>query len=166
MTEGSLIDCCNWAPIDRNERLAEMVRLFQHSVRYVDATEGRSGINGQQHALRCAALGRDRGAHPEMAFIGLVHDLARPLNDVHHGEVIAEMVRDRVTEPAYHILRSHGEFQSAFVHSTPLPYQDQSVWYNEARLLMAFEAYSFSDKYAGPEMAKAEAIVLIRTYLG
>lgn len=103
----------------------------------------------------------------DSAFIGLVHDLGRPLNDVHHGEIMAEMVRDRVSEEAYHILRTHGQFQSAIVHSSgefTSPYL-QETWYHAAVQLSAFEVYSFKNTYDGPIMTKPEAIELMREYL-
>lgn len=149
----------------RNERMGEMLRLFDRSHKYVDQTPGRNGIDGRQHALRCAALGQERGLIPELGFIGLVHDLARPLNDVHHGEIMAEMVRDRVSEDAYEILRTHGQFQSVIVHrETEFPYVDRT-WFRAAQQLAGFEVLSFQNGYSGPEMTRPEAIALMKRYL-
>lgn len=142
-----------------------MKRLFRLSACYVDQTPGRDGITGMQHALRTAGLARDYGFHEDSAFVGLCHDLARPLNDVHHGEVIAEMVRDRVSEDAYHILRTHGEFQSAVVHNTDWPHQEQP-WFKTAQQLAAFEVRSFNVDYDGPTLSAVEAVELLEAYLG
>lgn len=155
---------CNWGERG-NERLTEVKRLLCKSENYVDQTPGRDGITGLQHALRTAGLGRDYGFHEDSAFIGLIHDLARPLNDVHHGEVMAEMVRDRASDDAYHILRTHGEFQSAVVHKTPWPHQD-APWFKIAKQLAAFELRSFDTDYDGPVMAITEALELLEEYLG
>lgn len=140
----------------------EMVRLLDRSIDYVDQTPGRDGINGQQHALRCAGLGDVHGGFEDAAFIGLIHDLGRPLNDVHHGEVIAEMVRDRVSEMTYHILRTHGSYQAAIVHKTAFPVEE---WSKQARQLAGFEARSFADDYKGPEMTIPTAMILLESYL-
>lgn len=142
--------------------MGEMLRLLTRSRKYVDQTPGRSGINGQQHALRCAALGEERGRHVDSAFIGLIHDLGRPLNDVHHGEIVAEMVRDRVTESAYHILRTHGQYQSSIVHEIPFP---DEPWTKDAKQLAGFELLSFRENYTGPEMSMPDAIKLMKRYL-
>lgn len=146
----------------RNERMGEMLRLFDRSYKYVDQTPGRGSINGQQHALRCAALGERSGHFDDAAFVGLVHDLARPLNDVHHGEIMAEMVRDRVSEEAYNILRTHGSYQASIVHAEPFP---EEPWSKPAKELAGFELLSFQEPYIGPTFTRTEAIVLMKRYL-
>jgi hypothetical protein len=154
---------CNWSVPRPNERMLEMIRLLHHSARYIDQTDGRGAISGQQHALRCAGLGAEQGKHPDSAFIGLVHDLARPLNDVHHGEIIAEMVRDRVSEDTYQILRTHGAYQAAIVHKHSFP---EEPWSDAAKQLAGFELRSFSSTYTGPQMSIPQAIKLMDSYLG
>lgn len=157
---------CNWSkPTQEAERVTELIRLLHNSAAYTDQTKGRNGITGQQHALRCAALAGRHAADPcgEEALLGLVHDLARPLNDVHHGEIIAEIVRDRVSAEAYQVLRTHGSYQTAIVHGTGFPIQP---WSARARTLAAQELASFSTNYSGPEMSLQDAETLIRTWLG
>jgi hypothetical protein len=142
-----------------------MRRLLKMSEQYVDQTPGRGAINGLQHALRTAAMGVEQGLHEDTAFIGLVHDLARPLNDVHHGELMAEMVRDRVSREAYMVIKTHGKFQSAIVHDTKTPYQEAD-WFKIAAQLAGFELRSFSADYDGPDMTVEEADELLVKYLG
>lgn len=137
------------------------------SCMYRDGTPGRGGITGQQHALRCGALGETYGISEESGIIGLVHDLARPLNDVHHGEIIAEIMRDRVSEEAYQVLRTHGMFQASIVHKDKslqpnLPEHAFSV----AGQLAGFELRSFRENYDGPVLTITEARGLLRKYLG
>lgn len=142
-----------------------MIRLLHKSEGYVDQTPGRDGITGLEHALRCAALARKNFTGLlDGDFVALVHDLARPLNDVHHGEIIAEMVRDRVAGEAYEVLRTHGQFQAKVVHGGDWPYQEEH-WQRAARRLAGIEVQSFSADYDGPTLTVAEAEQLLREYL-
>lgn len=138
-----------------SERSDEGIRLLHLSAAYRDPNPGRDHITGLDHALRVAWLGSR--VSDEMAFIGLVHDLARPLNDVRHGEVIAEVVQDRVSPAAYLALRDHGAHQSAIMHGTPAPNRDRM-----AVQLAAFEVRSFGEC---PAMSVGDAELLIRAWL-
>lgn len=155
---------CNWQDCG-NERLTEMYRLLDHSAHYVDQTVGRGHITGLTHALRCAALAQFHLFRREAQFVALVHDLARPLNDIHHGEVMAEMVRDRVSPEAYEVLRTHGLFQSSIVHSTPPPVLSSQNAQVYAMQLADAERASFSIGWRGRAMKLPEARALIAEYL-
>lgn len=142
-------------------RLAEVVRLLRISARYVDPNPGRNHISGLTHALRVGALGLR--VSDELGLVGLVHDLARPLTDTHHGEAVAEIVRDRVSDHAYHLLRTHGAYQAALLHDTPIP---DEPWTHAAVQLAAFEAASFAAGYARPELDVDQAHELLERWLG
>lgn len=141
------------------DRLRELTRLLHMAADYTDPNPGRDHITGQAHALRCAWLGGR--VSEETAFVGLVHDLARPLNDVHHGEVIAEIVRDRVSDAAYQILRTHGEYQSAIVHGHELP---DHPWRREAAQFASIEAHSFQTDC--PAITLDHAVDMLGEWLG
>ena len=142
-------------------RLAEVVRLLRLAARYTDPNPGRGHISGLTHALRVGALGLR--VSDELGFVGLVHDLARPLTDVGHGEVVAEIVRDRVSDHAYHLLRTHGAYQAALLHDTPVP---DEPWTRGAVQLAAFETASFAPGYARPELDVHQAHALLERWLG
>ncbi len=142
-------------------RLAEVVRLLRLSASYRDPNLGRDHISGLTHALRVGALGLR--VSDELGFVGLVHDLARPLSDVGHGEVIAEIVRDRVSDYAYQLLRTHGAYQTALLHDTPIP---DEPWTHSAVQLAAFETASFAPGYARPELDVDQAHALLERWLG
>ncbi len=144
-----------------SDRLHEVTRLLHLADSHTDPNPGRDHITGLDHALRVAALGSK--VSDELAFVGLVHDLARPLSDVHHGEVIAEVVRDRVSEAAYQVLRTHGHYQAALLHDTPIP---DEPWTHSAVQLAAFEAASFAAGYARPELDVDQAHELLERWLG
>lgn len=142
-------------------RLAEVTRLLNLAADYHDPNLGRDHITGLEHALRVAYLCETTS--DELAFVGLVHDLARPLNDVHHGEVIAEIVRDRVSTGAYHVLRTHGEHQAAIMHGTRPPL-GSAHWSSMARKLAAAEVKSF--QRGCPAIYPSEAEDLLERWLG
>lgn len=139
-------------------RIQEVMRLLMMSKDYVDPNPGRDHINGLEHALRCAGLGANQDQ--ETSFIGLVHDLARPLSEVHHGEVMAEIVRDRISERGYNILRTHGEYQSAIMHGYDLPAHS---WQRDAMRFAGYEMRSFSPK--GVEISIEQAENMIKRWL-
>lgn len=141
-------------------RAAEIVRLLDLAADYRDPNADRRHITGQQHALRCAAL--MARYTDELAFVGLVHDLARPLSDPHHGEVIAEIVRDRVSLGAYDVLRTHGEYQAALTHGHAFPSRHDD-WSRTARLFAAAEVHSFRDDC--PALGYDDAVRLLRAWL-
>lgn len=142
------------------DRARHVVALLRESATYRDPNPGRGHITGQLHALRCGGI--LQALHgDEAGFVGLVHDLARPLNDVHHGEVIAEIVRDRVTPRAYAVLRDHGAMQAAVVHDSDFP---PHGWLDQA--LCSAELRSFDVDYTGPAYDMADAVRIIDRWLG
>src|SRR6185503_1820396 len=84
----------------------------------------------------------------EMQFVALVHDLARPLSDIYHGEVMAEIVRDMVWHNRYKVLQRHGDYQANVMYGHEL---DRSVpWDSDASKLCAWEFASFSKSWSYP----------------
>lgn len=142
-----------------SERVIEVIRLLDLSKDYYDPNESRNHISGFVHALRVAELLEHIGKkNPWFAFAGLVHDLARPLNDIYHGEIIAEVVRDRVPAYIYHILRTHGLYQEAIMHNLENPVLEEKVIeecqpFNFQKLALMFaanEELSFAVEYKSP----------------
>lgn len=125
-------------------RADELIRLLDLSADYRDPNPGRQHITGLEHALRVATLA-SRTEDQQTTFCHLVHDLGRPLSDTHHGQVIAEIVRDRVSDENYMVLRTHGAFQAEAVHGNPAitnPYRGQP-WTPAAYRLAQRELASF-----------------------
>lgn len=164
-----------------SERAYEITRLLDLSAEYFDPNPGRSHINGQVHALRVATLMYNFGttisqdAAEFLGFAGLIHDLGRPLNDIYHGELIAEAVRDRVPLYIYHILRTHGYYQEALVHNTEFPQQSEEIVakclpydiQGLSIIFAGFEAFSFDPDYfySSEEWTYNLALDLIRVIL-
>lgn len=143
----------------------ELIRLLHMSASYFDPNEDRNHISGLEHSIRVASLAKRHGARTEMVFAGLVHDVARPLSDIYHGEVIAEIVRDVVSDNAYMALRTHGDFQSAYIHGSVVPHQHQP-WYGDAISLCAWEVGSFTKHWMTSKIDLLEAVGLIRNVCG
>lgn len=149
------------------ERARHLVTLLGMADDYTDPNPGRNHITGLDHACRMAGLCEQRQAHhPQLPFAALIHDLARPLNDVHHGEVIAEIVRDRVDPAIYEVLRTHGEYQDALMHGRPWPEHPEIQ--KLAIMFAACEAMSFDPELTDdrlPHWSYARARDTILEYL-
>lgn len=145
-------------------RAAELSRLLYMSADSVDGNEDRNHITGLEHALRVATLAKRHNPAWENVFVGLVHDLARPLSDIYHGEVIAEIVRDLVSRKSYDVLRTHGQYQEWHIHGAKL---DSSVpWHREGKALCAWEVASFAKDWAYQTMDLGEALFVINLVCG
>lgn len=160
-----------------SERAAQLIEYLGQADDYRDPCPGRDHITGLDHALRLALMMEQRTDDQQLQLAAVIHDLARPLNDVHHGEVIAEIVRDRVHPAVYHLLRTHGQYQDAVVHGTPYPKQSATVLeecqpHNLQKLALMFaacEAMTFDPEWDYPtsdSWTYARARDLILTQLG
>lgn len=146
-------------------RASELTRLLSISANFRDGEE-RGHINGQQHGLRVAALAkRYDSTDDEMIFTALVHDLARPLNDVFHGEVIAEMVRDLISEDRYQVLRTHGLYQAAYAFEMDFELDTTAPYHKDAMHLYGWELASFAE-WNRSAMDLSEAIWYIEKFCG
>jgi hypothetical protein len=160
-----------------SERAGHLITMLGMADDYRDPCPGRGHITGLDHALRLALMMEQRTDDPQLHLAAIVHDLARPLNDVHHGEIVAEIVRDRVHPAVYHLLRTHGTYQDAVVHGRPYPKQPADVLtacepHNLQRLALMFaacEAMTFDPAWEYPTSdtwTYARARDLILQYLG
>jgi len=69
------------------------------------------GTNQLHHALQTATMARRAGAEDEMVLISLIHDIGKVINVPNHGQIAAEIIKPYVSEDAYHIIRTHQDFQ-------------------------------------------------------
>ena len=63
------------------------------------------------HALQTATMARRAGAEDEMVLISLIHDIGKVISVPNHGQIAAEMIKPYVSEDAYHVIRTHQDFQ-------------------------------------------------------
>ncbi len=114
-----------------------------------DPNPERARVDALDHALQCATRAERADADDELVIAALLHDAARPLNDIYHGEVIAEMLRGRVRDEVYRALYHHGLFQSDLIHGTRqarLLY-GRHGWFETAQRLAGWDAASFDPNY-------------------
>ena len=96
------------------------------------------GTDQLHHALQTATMARRAGAHEEMILISLVHDIGKVINVPNHGQIAAEIIKPYVSEDAYHVVRTHQDFQGEHYYhymgkSQGLRKQYESEsWYDKA----------------------------------
>jgi predicted HD phosphohydrolase len=127
----------------------ELVHLLLDYGDWVDPNPSRSKVDALTHATQAATRAERANYDDQFTLACLVHDAARPLSDVHHGEVIAEIMRSKVDRKIYWALRAHGMFQADLIHGQKqawMLYGDMD-WYQTAYGLAGIDAVSFDPDY-------------------
>lgn len=84
-------------------------------------------LNQRQHALRCATEAQLAGATPELITAALVHDLAKPLDVVRHGELIANACRGLLPPVLLSVLMMHGDYVAVLNHGDTLDHNPDDL---------------------------------------
>ena len=122
--------------------------LFALEPDWRDPNPKRARVSAREHALQCASRALRASASDEEVVIALLHDVARPLSDVNHGEVIAYLLAPRLSSDAFEALFRHGTFQTDIIHGGRSTDQWRSrTWYPMARRLASWDAASFDPDY-------------------
>lgn len=143
-----------------------LVGLLTTDSRWRDPNPGRDRVTAIEHALQTAARAeRHDPADAEGITVALLHDAARPLSEARHGEVMAEILRDRIGDEWYQALYHHGCFQHALLRGRvlvecisspgwgePVWHQESDSWYGHAQRLAAWDAASFDPTYVTPPL--------------
>jgi predicted HD phosphohydrolase len=119
----------------------ELSRLAVLASRLRDPNPGRDGVTQLEHALQCGTRAEHAFADAELVAVAFAHDLAKPLSEIRHGEIIAEILREYVSDERYQVLRTHGEFQADRVGAAAR-YLDEP-WCTDAMRLHAWDSASF-----------------------
>jgi predicted HD phosphohydrolase len=69
------------------------------------------GVDQLHHMLQTATMARRANAADEIVLCALVHDLGKHISVANHGGIAAEIVKPYVSRDAYHIVRTHQDFQ-------------------------------------------------------
>lgn len=112
-----------------------------------DPNPDRAAVTALEHALQAATLAyhAEGDRLTDVVVATFLHDAARPISDVYHGEVMAEVLRGRIDEDLVMALRHHGAFQSDIVHGTrDAERWKHEPWYREAQRLAVWDAHAFS----------------------
>jgi len=77
----------------------------------VNVSQRILGVDQLHHMLQTATMARRANASDEMVLISLVHDVGKYISVANHGAIAAEIVKPYVSRDAYHIVRTHQDFQ-------------------------------------------------------
>lgn len=69
------------------------------------------GVDQLHHALQTATMAKRANASDEMVLVSLCHDVGKAISIQNHASIAAEILKPYVSEPAYHVLRTHQDFQ-------------------------------------------------------
>ncbi|MFT4720349.1 MAG: putative HD phosphohydrolase [Candidatus Azotimanducaceae bacterium] len=90
------------------------------------------------HALQTATMARRAEAADEMVLLSLLHDIGKNISVIGHGPICAEIIKAYVSDDAYHIIRTHQDFQGEHYYhyqgkerDLRLQFKDEP-WYDKA----------------------------------
>ena len=131
-----------------NEHLPHVFDMPKRIISMLEQLEGVSlgfGTDQLHHALQTATMARRANAPDEMILISLIHDIGKVINVPNHGQICGEIIKPYVSDEAYHIIRTHQDFQGEhYYHYQGKPrdlrkqYKDEP-WYEKAE--------EFTDKW-------------------
>ena len=138
MSEGTQKD---WEHISEEHapHIMDMPSRVIEMLKQLEALSLGFGTNQLHHALQTATMAKRAGADDEMILISLIHDMGKVVNVPNHGQICAEIIKPYVSEDAYHIIRTHQDFQGEhYYHYMGKPrdlrknYENES-WYEKAK---------------------------------
>jgi predicted HD phosphohydrolase len=96
------------ATVELQPRVADRVLSMLRSLGDLYAGFGVSQLH---HALQTATMARRANASDEIVLCALCHDVGKYVSIANHAAIAAEMLRPYVSDDAYHIVRTHQDFQ-------------------------------------------------------
>ncbi|MET0387972.1 MAG: HD domain-containing protein [Polyangiales bacterium] len=69
------------------------------------------GVDQLHHMLQTATMAKRANASDELVLCALVHDIGKYISVANHGAIAAELLKPYVSRDAYHIVRTHQDFQ-------------------------------------------------------
>lgn len=90
--------------INVSKRILAMLRSFE-------GVKLGFGVDQLHHMLQTATMARRANASDEMVLCALIHDIGKYISIANHGQIAAEIVKPYVSRDAYHIVRTHQDFQ-------------------------------------------------------
>jgi predicted HD phosphohydrolase len=86
------------------QRILDMLRSFQ-------GVHLGFGVDQLHHMLQTATMARRANAADEIVLCALIHDVGKYISVANHGSIAAEILKPYVSRDAYHIVRTHQDFQ-------------------------------------------------------
>jgi predicted HD phosphohydrolase len=90
------------------ERVAARVLAMLESLGEI--TDGFA-VDQLTHSLQTATRAEEAGADQEMVVASLCHDVGKAVSVSNHPRIAAEILRPYVHDEAYHVIRTHQDFQ-------------------------------------------------------
>jgi predicted HD phosphohydrolase len=144
-----------------------MLRMLQS----MDQLYAGFGVSQLHHALQTASMAKRDNAADDVILGALCHDVGKLISVPNHAAIAAEMLKPYVSEPVYHVLRTHQEFQGRhyfpyFGMSGTLREQYRNEpWYALAEQFTdQWDQAAFDPSY--PVLPLEEFAPLVRTLMG
>jgi predicted HD phosphohydrolase len=96
------------ATIELQKQVPEQVLSMLRSMRGLHAG---FGVDQLHHALQTASMAKRANASDELVLAALCHDVGKVISIPNHAAIAAEMLKPYVSDPVYHVLRTHQDFQ-------------------------------------------------------
>jgi len=123
----------------------DMPARIMSMLRQLEALSLGFGTNQLHHALQTATMAKRAGAEDEMIILSLLHDVGKVINVPNHGQIAAEILKPYVSNDAYHIIRTHQDFQGEHYYKYMGKPQDlRNQYKNESWFTKAVE---FTDEW-------------------
>ena len=90
---------------------SQVPTTIMNMLKQLESIEGGFGVNQLHHALQTATMAKRAGASDEMVLCSLCHDIGKVISVPNHGQIAAEILKPYVSSDAYHIIRTHQDFQ-------------------------------------------------------
>ena len=158
----------DWQQINKAHEpiIANMPARIKAMLHELQNITGGFAIDQLQHCLQTATLAERGGASEEMVLISLCHDIGKVASVVNHGPIAAEMLKPYISEHAYHILRTHQDFQGKhYYHFFDMPrnlrdqYADEP-WYEDAvRFTDCWDQAAFDPDYDSLSLEHFEPLI-------
>lgn len=125
-----------------------------------DPNPDRAKVTALEHATQAATRAERGGYPPNMVLACLLHDAARPLSAMWHGQVMAQILTGVVRPGLVDAIRHHGDFQFDLLFGTTRTHQWLTEpWYHDARDLAAIDAASFDPLYPALPFTHFESLL-------
>ena len=129
------------------------------------------GVDQLHHSLHTATLAKRANASDEIVLAALCHDVGKVVSIPNHGPIAAEMLKPYVSKDAYHVLRTHQDFQLRHygAHSGMSPtgrdqYRGESWFALAEQFTDEWDQNAFDPSY--PVLPLEEFEPLVTKYLG
>lgn len=106
----------DWRQVQKeaNRMQSGMADTVLAMLRECDRLHQNFAVSQLQHMLQTATRARKANASDDMVLAALCHDVGKVISILNHDRVAAELLKPFVSEPVYHVVRTHQDFQSRY----------------------------------------------------